>query len=62
MKAKELRVMNSTELKEELLSLRKTQLALRIQLATQQIENTAQIKLVRRDIARIKTILSENKL
>ena len=59
MKANKLREMSSAELEEELLSLRKVQFGLRIQHATQQIENVSQINILRKDIARVKTILRE---
>ncbi|GAB6049696.1 50S ribosomal protein L29 [Hydrogenophilus islandicus] len=59
MKAKELREKSVAELQDELLSLRKAQFSLRMQLATQQLSNTAQIGAVKRDIARVKTVLAE---
>jgi large subunit ribosomal protein L29 len=59
MKANELRQKNETELGKELLDLRKAQFSLRMQLATQQLNNTAQLGKVRKDIARIKTIQRE---
>ena len=59
MKAKELRQKNEVELGKELLELRKAQFSMRMQLATQQLSNTAQIGRVRKDIARIKTIQRE---
>lgn len=59
MKAKNLREKSVAELKEELLSLRKAQFSLRMQLATQQLSNTAQMRAVKRDIARVKTVLAE---
>jgi large subunit ribosomal protein L29 len=59
MKAKELRHKNEAELGKELLDLRKAQFSLRMQLATQQLSNTAQLGKVRKDIARIKTIQRE---
>jgi len=59
MKASELRQKSSVELKAELDSLLKSQFSLRMQKATQQLGNTAQMKLVRRDIARIRTIQNE---
>lgn len=62
MKASELRNMQVNELDKELLSLCKTQFILRMQLATQQINNTNQLKSVKKDIARIKTIITEKKL
>ena len=59
MKAKELREKSIDELKVELAELFKTQFGLRLQLATQQLTNTAQIRKVKKDIARIHTILTE---
>nr|SPS04896.1 50S ribosomal subunit protein L29 [Candidatus Nitrotoga fabula] len=59
MKATELRQKSSTELGQELLSLNKALFGLRMQLATQQLSNSSQLNKVRRDIARVKTILTE---
>ena len=59
MKANELRVKSITDLDQELLSLTKAQFGLRMQMATQQLSNNSQILKVRRDIARVKTILTE---
>lgn len=59
MKAAELRQKSSTELGQELLSLNKALFGLRMQLATQQLSNNSQLNKVRRDIARVKTILTE---
>ncbi len=59
MKAAELRQKSSTELGQELLSLNKALFGLRMQLATQQLSNSSQLNKVRRDIARVKTILTE---
>ena len=59
MKASELRAKSVDELKTELLSLLKAQFGLRMQLATQQLAKTSELKKVRRDIARVWTILSE---
>jgi large subunit ribosomal protein L29 len=59
MKAKEFRSKSVTELQEELLALLKEQFSLRMQIATQQLTNTAQLLRVRRDIARVRTILRE---
>ncbi len=58
MKAKDLRAKSATELNEELLSLRKAQFGLRMQLATQQLTNMSEIRKVRRDIARVKTVMN----
>jgi large subunit ribosomal protein L29 len=59
MKASELRGKSSEELKTELQSLLRAQFSLRMQKATQQLTNTSQIRKVRRDIARVRTLLSE---
>lgn len=59
MKASELKNKSVAELHEELLSLSKAQFGLRMQLATQQLNNTSQLNKVRRDIARVKTVLTE---
>lgn len=59
MKASELRAKSAAELQEELLALRRAQLGLRVQLATQQQANTSQLGKTRRDIARVKTVLRE---
>jgi len=58
-KAKDIRAKSVDELKAELSDLFKTQFSLRVQLATQQLTNTAEMRAVRRDIARIHTILAE---
>jgi large subunit ribosomal protein L29 len=61
MKAKvnELRAKNPGQLQQELLELLKAQFGLRMQHATQQLSNTNQLRNVRRDIARTRTILSQ---
>ncbi len=59
MKTADLRAKTADELKNELMSLRKEQLNFRIQKATGQLESVGRIRLVRRDIARIKTVLGE---
>ena len=59
MKASELREKNAEELKQELGELLKAQFSLRMQVATQQLSNTSQIRKVRRDIARARTIISQ---
>ncbi len=58
MKPAEIRAMQDEELKSRLLDLKREQMNLRFQLATGQLENTARIRQVRRDIARIKTELT----
>ena len=59
MKASDLRAKNGDELRKELNDLLKAQFGLRMQIATQQLNNTSQIKKVRRDIARVRTVLKE---
>ena len=59
MKASELRTKSVDELKTELLELLKAQFGLRMQIATQQLSNTSQMSKVRRDIARVRTLISE---
>jgi len=59
MKASELRVKSVDELNKELLDLLKAQFSLRMQKATQQLSNLSQIGKVRRDIARVRTLLRE---
>ncbi len=55
MKATEVKQMTDDQLKDELLKLKKEQFNLRFQKASGQIDNTARVRQVRRDIARIKT-------
>jgi large subunit ribosomal protein L29 len=59
--ATDLRTKSPDELSAMLLDLRKEQFNLRFQRATGQLEGTGRIKLVRRDIARIKTIMAERR-
>ena len=59
MDAAELRDKTLDQLKEQLESLKKEAFNLRVQAATGQLENTAQVRNVRRDAARVKTILNE---
>ncbi len=60
MKAEELRAKSPDELKTELISLKKEAFNLRFQRATGQLENTARVRQVRRDIARIKTTIRDS--
>lgn len=57
MKAADLRAKSADELKDSLLGLKKEQFNLRFQQASGQLENTARMRQVRRDVARIKTLL-----
>ena len=59
MKAADVRTKSVDELKEELLKLRKEQLNLRFQRSTGQLENSAAMRSVRKNIARVKTVLTE---
>ena len=58
MKASDVRSKTADELKDQLVNLKKEQFNLRFQRATQQLEKPTEVKKVRRDIARIKTILA----
>jgi large subunit ribosomal protein L29 len=60
MKPSELRGKTGDELQKELAGLLRAQFGLRMQLATQQLSNTSQLKKVKRDIARVRTIMKEN--
>ena len=59
MKASELKGKTPDELQKELAALLKAQFGLRMQKATQQLSNTSQLRKVRRDIARVRTVLTE---
>jgi len=59
MKAAELRTKSEDALRQELASLLKAQFSLRMQKATQQLTNTSQLGKVRRDIARVRTVLAQ---
>ncbi|TMH60163.1 MAG: 50S ribosomal protein L29 [Betaproteobacteria bacterium] len=59
MKPSELRGKQAEELQKELEALLRAQFGLRMQVATQQLGNTSQLKKVRRDIARVRTIMKE---
>jgi large subunit ribosomal protein L29 len=58
MKATELRGKDQATLQKELNDLLKAQFGMRMQIATQQLSNTSQLKKVRRDIARVKTVMN----
>jgi large subunit ribosomal protein L29 len=60
MKAADLRQKSQDELRKELEDLKKEQLNLRFQAASGQLENTARVREIRRDVARIKTILGQS--
>jgi large subunit ribosomal protein L29 len=59
MKPSDLRAKDPAQLDKELNDLLKAQFSLRMQKSTQQLTNTSQIKKVRRDIARVRTLLAE---
>jgi len=59
MKIADVRAMTKDQVKDEILKLKKEQFNLRFQKATGQIENTARIRQIRRDIARLKTAQSQ---
>ncbi len=59
MKASELRSKTEADLGKELNELLKAQFSMRMQLATQQLTNTSEIKKVRRDVARVRTLIGE---
>ena len=58
MNATELRGKDQDALQKELNELLKAQFGMRMQIATQQLSNTSQLKKVRRDIARVKTVMN----
>jgi large subunit ribosomal protein L29 len=59
MKVSELRGKSGEELQKELEELLRAQFGLRMQVATQQLSNTSQLKKTKRDIARVRTIMRE---
>ena len=61
MKPGDLRAMTIDQLDDEVLKLKKEQFNLRFQRATGQLENTARVREVRRDIARLKTIAQQKR-
>ena len=61
MKVEDVRAKSDDELEEQLLDFRKEAFNLRFQTASGQLENTARVRQVRRDIGRIKTILNERR-
>ena len=62
MKAKEIREMSAAELETKIAELKKDLFNLRLQLATNQLDNTNKITEVKRDIARVNTVLRELQL
>ena len=61
MKPEDIRALSEDQITDELLKLKKEQFNLRFQDATGQLEKTARVRQVRRDIARVKTIQAEKK-
>jgi len=61
MKATDVRALSADQQQEEILKLKKEHFNLRFQGATGQLENTARFRAIRRDIARLKTIMRENR-
>ena len=61
MKPEELRNMTPDQLEDQLANLKKEQFNLRFQRATGQLENTAHVRAVRRDVARIKTMQTQRR-
>jgi large subunit ribosomal protein L29 len=59
MKAKELRAKSADELNAELVDLRRAQFSQRMQLATQQLNKVDQLGKIRKDVARVKTVMAE---
>jgi large subunit ribosomal protein L29 len=59
MQTKELRAKDAAALNKELQDLLKAHFSLRMQKATQQLQNTSQLRSVRRDIARVRTVLAQ---
>ena len=59
MNTKEMRAKSPEDLNKELLELRKSQFSLRMQIATQQLTKTSEVARVKREIAQLKTILTE---
>ncbi|HHS82039.1 MAG TPA: 50S ribosomal protein L29 [Devosia sp.] len=57
----DMRAKTLDELRDELVALKKEQFNLRFQRATQQMESTARVRQVRRDVARIKTVMREKR-
>jgi large subunit ribosomal protein L29 len=61
MKADDIRAMSLDQMDDEVLKLKKERFNLRFQKATGQLENTARVRLVRRDIARLKTLAAQKR-
>jgi large subunit ribosomal protein L29 len=61
MKSADVRAMSLDQLDDEVLKLKKEQFNLRFQRATGQLENTSRVRVIRRDIARMKTIAAQKR-
>jgi large subunit ribosomal protein L29 len=61
MKAHDIKTMTIDQIDDEVLKLKKEQFNLRFQRATGQLENTARVREVRRDIARLKTVAQQKR-
>ena len=61
MKVADVRAMTLDQLDDEVLKMKKEQFNLRFQRATGQLENTARVRIIRRDIARMKTIAAQKR-
>jgi len=62
MKVADVRAMTVDQLDDEVLKLKKEQFNLRFQRATGQLENTARVRVIRRDIARMKTVAAQKRV
>jgi large subunit ribosomal protein L29 len=62
MKAHDVRAMTLDQIDDEVLKLKKEQFNLRFQRATGQLENTSRVRVIRRDVARLKTIAAQKRL
>ena len=62
MKAADVRVMTVDQIDDEVLKLKKEQFNLRFQRATGQLENTSRVRVIRRDVARLKTIAAQKRV
>jgi large subunit ribosomal protein L29 len=62
MKAADVRAMTIDQIDDEVIKLKKEQFNLRFQRATGQLENTARVRVIRRDIARLKTIAAQKRI
>jgi large subunit ribosomal protein L29 len=61
MKAQDVRAMTLDQIDDEVLKLKKEQFNLRFQRATGQLENTSRVRVIRRDVARLKTIAAQKR-